>query len=294
MGGGRLFASRGRGSVRWDCRAIPYFSLGIGKLYLEYLVFQAGVSEGFAQAVDDTGAYLCLAAGVLFSLRLLSNLETTRANRTRWMAIFRWLELIAAGFVAVWFVADALAHTERGGIFSELTIGEVAVRFACPLALILLTQPNVRQTNKASLTARWILTLAISTTFIVHGFKSLQLYGPFCDLILLTDLRLFQLELSQSTAETALVIIGWIDILIAVAMLVTRYKPIATYMIFWGLITSASRMTAFGWTAWPETLVRAANWGAVLAVLLLWQWESAQTDNRETPIQKFISRQYSR
>lgn len=234
----------------------------------EYLMFERGVAESLAQWLDDVGAYLCLAAGTVFTYRLPRNGKSP----------LRWCEFLAAGFVAVWCIADALAHTARGGVYSELTIGEVAVRFACPIALMLLIgfPCKCKRTNGISTTARWILTLALSTTFIVHGYKAIQLHGQFCDLILLSAQRIFEMDLEQSSVESVLVVIGWIDILAAIALIFTRYKIIAVYMLLWGLITSASRLTALGSAAWPETVIRCANWGAVLVLVMMWRWESAE------------------
>lgn len=261
----------------------------------EYLVFDRGVKESLAQRLDDVGAYLCLTAGALFVVNLLVGTSAISAGKRNWQTFLQWLEFFAAGLVAAWMIVDALAHTARGGIYSEFTIGEIAVRFASPIALMLLFQTNSARVDITGTIAKWFLTAAISVTFLVHGYKAIEHYGNFCDLILLTDMRIFQFDLTQSTAEIALSIIGWIDVVLAIALLVNRYthykKTIAIYMLFWGLVTSLSRMTALGWSAWPETLVRAANWGAILALIVFWSWESVagKDDNSEVSIRMFHS-----
>ncbi len=243
----------------------------------EYLRFERGVSENAAQWLDDAGAYLCLVAGIVFAFNMFLRPTSDNPNRARqqgWRKALYWCEFVAAGFVAVWCFANALAHMARGGIYSELAIGEVAVRFTCPIVLMLVIGSQSKRTNMATIMARWVLTIAISATFIVHGFKAIQLHGPFCDLILLSDTQIFQLDLAQPSVETALLFIGWLDILMAIALIFTRYKIIAIYMLLWGLVTSASRMTAFGWVAWPETVIRTANWGGVCVLATMWHWES--------------------
>ena len=251
----------------------------------EYLRFDCGVSESIAQTFDDAGAYLCLATSGWFAARLLLGgiLKLFKRHRQRGWSVFNWIDIFAAAFVAIWSVADAFSQWSRGGIYSELAIGEVAVRFACPIALILLLLGSrSRRSSSYTTAARVALALGIAITFLIHGFKATQLYGPFVDLILLTDMRLFQFNPEQPAVETALWIIGCVDILLAVAILLTRFKPIAIYVLAWGLITSLSRMTALGFAAWPETTVRAANWGAALVLLMLW-WQSAtQRDGDET------------
>lgn len=249
----------------------------------EYLLFECGVSESIAQTVDDAGAYLCLAISAWFAVRLLLGgirKLFKRGERRGWVAQ-NWVDVFGAAFVAVWSIADALSHWARGGIYSELAIGEVAVRVACPIALILLLASQDKRSSSYTAAASVALTLAISATFLVHGFKAIKLYGPFADLILLTDMRLFQFNLQQSAVETALRIIGWVDVLLAIAILLTRYKSIAIYVVSWGLITSLSRMTAFGLVAWPETTVRAANWGAALVLLILWCQSATPRDGNE-------------
>ena len=250
----------------------------------EYLLFDCGLSESTAQIFDDVGAYLCLAITAWFAGRLLLGgvLKFFMPNARRGWLAQDWIDVCGAAFVAVWSFADAFSHWQRGGIYSDLAIGEVAVRVAAPVALILLLCSQGERSTLASTAARLALTFAISATFLVHGLKAIQLYGPFSDLILLTDMRLFQFNLQQSTVETALRIIGWVDVLVAAAILLTRYKIIAIYIVMWGLITSLSRMTALGWVAWPETTVRAANWGAALVLLILWCQSATQDNGNET------------
>lgn len=267
----------------------------------EYLLFESRISESLAQRLDDTGAYFCLAAGILFLANLwrapISDLNLATVNQQPakkfWPSLLNSLELIATLLVALWFIADAFALTARGGAYSEWAIGEVAVRYACPIALFFQIKNSsgsndktpdqsstrfARTSHNGTWLSQWVLTIGVSVTFAIHGYKAIQHFGPFCDLVLLTDMRLFQLDLEQSTVETAMTLIGWIDVGLAIAILLTRSRTVAIYMVGWGLITSLSRITAFGTMAWPDTLVRAANWGAALAVLLIWVWQAGKPD----------------
>ena len=238
----------------------------------EFLFFESGVSEKTAQLTDDVGAYGCLlAAGVLvvggaieFATRKINS-----GKRTTFHRIVRSLEFMSLLFVAGWFVADALAYMARGELYSKFVLGEVAVRYAAPLALGCLLLPGDSNGRNGSEVAKWILTIATSATFLIHGYKAVELYGPFTDLILLTDMKCFGIGFEQATVETGLALIGWIDIGLALVLVATRWRWTAAYMVFWGLLTAVSRMTAFGVFAWPETLVRTANWGSPLVLLLL-------------------------
>ena len=174
-------------------------------------------------------------------------------------------------FVAAWSFLLAAAHTARGGSYAEFAIGEHAVRFTTPLALLLLLCSSSAVSVRLARVAAILLTFAVVATFAAHGYVAQRLHGPFVDLILLTDMNCFHLGIEQSTAETLLKIIGWADILVGVLLMMTRWKAVAAYMIIWGLITASSRMTAFGILAWPETLIRVANGGAPLVLFMLYR-----------------------
>ena len=199
------------------------------------------------------------------------NSQTCSTNSSTLQPRIAWtMEAIAASVVAIWMLAFAVTHMVRGDEYAELTLGEHAVRYAAPLALPLLLVCMNPQYIRNGLHNIWMAVLAIASaaTFAVHGYKAFECYGPFVDLILLTDMRLTGFQLEQSNAESALVIIGVVDIVVAGLLLATRWKVIAFYMLLWGIVTAASRMTAFGWSAWPETLIRTANWGVPLALVV--------------------------
>jgi hypothetical protein len=163
----------------------------------------------------------------------------------------------------------AATHLMRGDVYAELSFGEYAVRFVAPAGLLLLIWGVKFSSQQLIAFAIWLLAIGAAATFVVHGYKALKLHGPFIDLILLSDMRYFHLELTQSTTERWLLIIGWLDIAMAIILLATRWPIAALYMAAWGLITALSRMTAFGQMGWPETVIRSANWGVPLAIFLI-------------------------
>ncbi len=269
-------------------------SLGIAGRYLlsanetesdvyGYLYFDLGIPESMAQAIDDVGAGGCLlSASVLLANGLLVGIGSSLHSRFRKPSAVRWLDRAALLWVAAWSIVMAAAHTVRGDAFAELSFGEYAVRFAAPVAfMLILAARNVSATNRRTKVAFWMLSIGAAATFAVHGYKAIGSYGPFVDLILLTDSRLWHFEVSQLTAERCLLVIGWVDLLVAAMLLLWRWPSAAIYMTVWGLLTSVSRLTAYGETAWPETLIRAANWGVPLAVLLLGVSLRSVTENTE-------------
>ncbi|MDG2012325.1 MAG: DoxX-like family protein, partial [Pirellulaceae bacterium] len=180
-----------------------------------------------------------------------------------------WVEVPVLVFVSLWCLLLAVAEMLRGGLFTEWAVAEQAVRFATPAALGLLLISQAREVSQRAIQgATWLLLLAVAATFLVHGFKAVLCYGPFVDLLLLSEQQWLQRGIEQNTAETLLVFFGWLDIGLAVAILLTRWRAVACYMAFWGFLTATSRVTAFGVDAWPEVLLRAANGGAPLALVV--------------------------
>lgn len=237
-----------------------------------WLFFDLGWSESWSQGLDDFGSYACLiGAMVLLISGLLGSLAlgVPRKRRQRWQS---WLELPVLIFVSLWCLLLALTETLRGGLFTEWAIAEQAVRYATPVALGWLLISQARGLSQQAIKrVTLLLLLAAFSTFLVHGFKAVLAYGPFVDLLLLSEQRWLEQGMEQgmeqATAETLLVFIGWLDIGLAIGLLLTRWRIIACYMAFWGFLTAASRVTAFGAEAWPEMLVRAANGGALMALV---------------------------
>ena len=234
------------------------------------LYFDHGWPEATALAVDNAGVWSCLLAGLVVLCGYSAGAVREQAFRSRAAVVRNVLSGAALCCVALWFLAMAVAHTLRGGPFSHLTLAEHAVRYGAPIALLAVAVCSGRWLTLSSV---GILRLATAATFAGHGYVALQHHGHFVDLVLLTDARWFGTGISQDAAETALTCIGWIDVAVAVALVLTRWPVFAAYAALWGAVTATSRMTALGIDAWPEILLRAANCGAPLALLLFYQTE---------------------
>lgn len=241
------------------------------------LYFDFGWDEGLAQRIDDGGTLLCLlASAVLCALMCIEKPSDQQAGALR-----RW-GVAATGCCAfLWMLAIPLAEMVRGEAYSRLALGEHAVRFILPMAGVLVwwrlraTQPDG---SAGGSIGRWrtVFVTAAAATFVVHGYKAIQVYPPFVDLVLLTQSRFGLNWFDQSTVESLLVGIGVMDISLGLLLLATGWRCFAFYMAFWGLVTACSRMTAFGFDAWPETLIRSANWGLPLAIAMLGDYRRAR------------------
>jgi len=180
--------------------------------------------------------------------------------------------------IIAWQFSTAVAAMLRGGDFSQWVIGSQAVRWGGPLGLLLLA-PSLAGgsiSRKRMEAVVMVLRYAAAATFIVHGFKAVMLHPPFIALLVDSARNLIWLELPAAYAAPVLQCIGVLDIGVAVLLVLTRWRRVALYMAAWGLIAAGSRITANGFAASPETLLRIANGGVALAVFIYWCYDHKQ------------------
>jgi|SRR3989338_2486186 len=106
---------------------------------------------------------------------------------------------------------------------------------------------------------QWILRIAVAGEFIGHGIFALQgkegwfkYFEPFG----ITD---------PKTILTMLMIVGALDIILAILVLVKPMRPAILWMAVWGLFTAMIRWP-FGPDPVWDFVERWANWGAPLAL----------------------------
>lgn len=223
------------------------------------LYFDLGLDEGLARGLDRAAALLLLASAAALLLR-----------SWRWPAVV----------LLVWLVAVASSTTLRGeGAFSNIALPAHAARYGAPLALLLLGLGG-------GLPASLCLRLCAALTFAAHGYEALVHNPYFIDLLLLSAARV-ELQPTEASARLALDVIAWVDLAVAVLVLVTRWRPVALYMAAWGAVTAASRVTALGLDAWTETGMRAANALVPLALYLAWRARPEAASATHTPRPSF-------
>lgn len=108
----------------------------------------------------------------------------------------------------------------------------------------------------------WILRVAVAGEFLGHGvfaiqgkegwFKYFAAFG-------ITD---------EQTIVSILLVIGVMDILLALHVLIRPVRPLLLWMTFWGLWTALLRWPIGGDPIW-DFFERWANWGAPLALAIL-------------------------
>lgn len=113
-------------------------------------------------------------------------------------------------------------------------------------------------------TIEWVLRIAVAGEFIGHGVFALQgkkaWIGWFANFGI-TD---------PGLAVQLLFLVGFIDIVIALVVLVKPVRIVLLWAAFWGFWTALVRPLV-GEPIW-DFIERWANWGAPLALLLLAGW----------------------
>lgn len=107
----------------------------------------------------------------------------------------------------------------------------------------------------------WILRIGVAGEFIGHG--ALALGGKAQWVGWVKQLS----SVSESTALTFLLVVGVIDILLALIVLFRPLPPLLLWMTFWGFFTAILRPIV-GESFW-DFIERFANWGAPLALYIL-------------------------
>ena len=255
-----------------------------------WLFFDLGWLEETSLRVEDAGTIAFFTCGLsILVLPLLG--RSLSAKSSRWNQLLFGLQILCLPWIALWQGAHSLLHAWRGGSFmAEWAVAAHAVRIFTPLALIafLVAKRDAKPIDGLVVMGDWILRLAVAATFITHGVEAIRLNPAFVDLLIGSANNLLGWAMSQSTATIMLYVIGVIDIALAVALLARRWRSVAGYLAFWGIVTACSRVTAAGLVgfaaAYPETLIRAANGGAPLALLILYFGLAAQRRAVAQPI----------
>ena len=176
--------------------------------------------------------------------------------------------------VSLYAFAETMAGWHQGGYhFSELSPVARAPVFVVPIALVLLARAKNPHGIPNSI-AIWALRLAMAAVFIAHGWEAFQLHPRFIDLILSSGYNLLGLRINESSASTALRAIALVDWAVALALLIRPWRPVLAWMSFWAALAAASRLTAHGWGAYPDLLVRAAF---ILTPLAIWALTHSRT-----------------
>ena len=238
------------------------------------LMFDLDWDEAAAQMREDAGMWAAVFAAVVLAAAAGWERFTSRPL-SRVAKCGYGIQLALLAWLTSWQLLYAFAKTYRGGYFMPLwTPGEQAARFMLPVIIALLVWRQWRnspgETILTASAAEFLLRLAAAVTFFAHGLKAWFGNPEYVNFILASSDNLLGWTPNETGATRMLMFIGVLDIIVAGWLLLQRSTAIAWYMFAWGLITAASRMTSYGWEFYPETIMRAANWGLPLALALWW------------------------
>ena len=117
----------------------------------------------------------------------------------------------------------------------------------------------------------WILRIGVAGEFLGHGVLAVQGKADWIKWIV--DL----VKVSPDTAGTLLLVIGLMDILVALIVLLRPMRPVLLWATFWGFATALVR-PVIGQPIW-DFIERFANWAAPLALFYLYHVKK-EVENR--------------
>lgn len=231
-------------------------------------------NESTAIATQRAIGWLALVAGVVVLLRPCAAVLGPLVLLQVTIATAMWRSADGFSLTADWLPAQWVT------LFPFMT---QAARIAAPAGLLLLDpwRPARPLREKRTRSAVTLLRWAAAVTFLAHGIESWQHNPQFTDLLIGATARVFGAELSQSTAEKLLSIIGAADMLVAIACVVIRSRYLMGWMVVWGAITASSRVVALGSSLGYMSLTRSPHVAVPLAVTLYWhllQWRPADSE----------------
>ncbi len=108
----------------------------------------------------------------------------------------------------------------------------------------------------------WLLRVGVAGEFLGHGLLAIggkkDWVGWISQIV----------HVGNSTAGTLLLLVGVIDVALALMVLVKPLRPVLLWMAFWGFWTALVRpLVGLGWLDFIE---RSANWAAPLALFYLY------------------------
>jgi hypothetical protein len=185
------------------------------------------------------------------------------------LVFFRWPWFLpAAGYV----LAEAVARWHmQGQAYSTWAPLTHSARYAAPVVLALwlvATRLPAGPAARWRLAGAWLLRGSLAAVFVTHGLEALQAHPDFVDLILSSALNLGGGRLTESAARTVLEGIGVADFAVAGTLLLRPHPAVLAWAAFWAALTAFSRVTANGWGAYPDVLLRATYF---LGPLALWR-----------------------
>ncbi len=127
----------------------------------------------------------------------------------------------------------------------------------------------VTNSDKSLYLATWILRIGVFGIFLGHGSYAIQVHPLWVQF----------LETAGFSTVSAIKImpyIGYLDILVAISVLIKPLRIILIWAVFWAFLTALMRPIAGG--SIVDFIERSGNWATPLALYLLLKWKTIQSE----------------
>lgn len=114
--------------------------------------------------------------------------------------------------------------------------------------------------------AIWALRIGVAGEFLGHGVLAIQGKADWIKWFSTFGIN------DVGTATTLLLLVGIMDVIVALVVLFKPIKPVLLWAVFWGFFTALIR-PIIGQPIW-DFIERFANWGAPLALYFLLKSEN--------------------
>ncbi len=111
----------------------------------------------------------------------------------------------------------------------------------------------------------WILKIGVFGIFFGHGIYAIQINAswiPFLEAI----------GLSNDFAIQIMPYIGYLDLVVAISVIIKPLRIILIWAVFWAFITALMRPITGG--SILDFIERSGNWATPLSLLLLLKWKN--------------------
>jgi len=165
-----------------------------------------------------------------------------------------------------------IVYENAGRHFYELSLLSALAKWVLPLlylsVFLSLKKPDY------GFVPKWLLVLtrlSLFLIFFVHGLGCLWMHPGYIDYLIGMGATFTGSFMKQSLAENILIVIGVIDIIIAISILIKPWRSILIWMVVWGLLTSFLRIVDAGIFNYTEFLIRVPHFTLPLVCLLLYK-----------------------
>ena len=179
------------------------------------------------------------------------------------------------GLGTIFFALAASSSVHADSLLELLCLPAHATRWTLPLLAWALGCSALAHRGRPLLALEDIDALgryAIASTFAAHGLEALLRNPEFVALLEGSAQQLGCRSFPATAIDPCLTLIGLADLALALLLVLgprTLRTPLLIYVCAWGALTAASRSVAHGFEGVPGTLLRSANWGLPLALLML-------------------------